>query len=798
MNTITELRLQLLENGYSPIRNRDKRTFMPGWPDIELTAEEITRWARKFSRDKGTGLRVENGLAVIDFDINDKTAMDAIADRVFERIPKLGDPNGALCVRLGKGAKEAWYVRTEEDFGRIHSRSWTRPGEGVDDGTHRVEIFGGASARQFGSFGPHTVADDGTVEVEYRWVDRSPLDTPQSELPELTKKEFFEIADIVEEVLRELGWSQVERSTAGENEARASVYDLTEDMVFTRSLDGGQVTFAELEDMARTGMLSGERYELSPVPWLRPQSNSGGGCLAGATHDGTLFIHDCDETVNHYPVTEAPGENGDATLERAAKLRKIAERLGMPAVPFDKRTAPRYSQGDIALRFVAEYGDEMRYVEAWGWMRWDGKVWQKDDKGTAYDRAHQMCCENVAGAPPATAKSMTSRAFAWAVVDLVKVHPKIASDTTSWDRDPWLLNTPDGVVDLRTGRVEPHSPDAGMTKMTTVSPGGSCPNWLRFVERAAGGDAALVDHYKRACGYALTGLTVEHALFFLHGTGGNGKTTFVDAIGGIMGTYHSIAPTEMLMASRGDRHPTELAMLVGARLVTAVETEEGRHWAEAKLKQLTGGDRIAARFMRMDFFEYKPQFKLMVMGNHKPMLYSVDEAIRRRMNLWPFTVTITAAEKRADLGEVLREEWAGILQWMVEGCLMWAASGLRAPESVKAATDAYLDNEDVFGQWLGEETVRKPDAFTSSSRLFTRWRKWAEDRGESVGSMKKMVEKMAGRGYQQKRTNTGNGFTGVDFGSSVVPNERANAAGEVVDLVARKLEKAAKEGKTGE
>jgi putative DNA primase/helicase len=798
MSTITELRLQLLANGYSPIRNRDKRTFMPGWPTVELTPAEIEMWGRKHKRDSATGLRVENGLAVIDFDINDKTAMNLIADRVFEAIPELGDPNANLLVRTGKGAKEAWFVRTDEEFGRIHSRSYTRPGEGVDDGTHRVEIFGGSSARQFGSFGPHTVTDDGVVEVSYAWPERSPEDTRQSELPELTKKQFFQIADIVEATLKELGWQMVERSSAGENEARASAYDLTEDMVFTRTLDGGQVTFSELEDMARNGMLDGERYEISPVPWLRPSSNSGGGCLAGATHDGTLFIHDCDETVNHFAVTEAPGENGDATLERAAKLKKIAERLGMPAVPVDKRTAPRDSQGDIALRFVAEYGDEMRYVEAWGWMRWDGKVWQKDDKGTAYDRAHQLCCENIAGAPVATARSMTSRAFAWAVVDLVKVHPKIASDTTSWDRDPWLLNTPDGVVDLRTGKMEPHNPDAGMTKLTTVSPGGSCPNWLRFIERATGGDKALIAHYQRACGYALTGLTVEHALFFLHGTGGNGKTTFVDAIGGIMGTYHAIAPTEMLMASRGDRHPTELAMLVGARLVTAVETEEGRHWAEAKLKQLTGGDRIAARFMRMDFFEYKPQFKLMVMGNHKPMLYSVDEAIRRRMNLWPFTVTITAAEKRADLGDVLREEWAGILQWMVEGCLMWAATGLAAPESVKAATDAYLDNEDVFGQWLDEETVRKPGAFTMSSRLFKHWERWAIERGETPGSMKKMVEKMSGRGYRQARTNAGKGFNGVDIGVSAPSNLKAGVVSEVVDLVARKLEKAKKDDKAAE
>ena len=302
MNTITELRLQLLENGYSPIRNRDKRTFMPAWPDVELTAEEITRWERKFSRDKGTGLRVENGLAVIDFDINDKVAMDMIADRVCERIPKLGDLNAALCVRLGKGAKEAWYVRTDEDFGRIHSRSWTRPGEGVDDGTHRVEIFGGASARQFGSFGPHTVADDGTVEVEYRWVDRSPLDTPQSELPELTKKEFFEIADIVEEVLRELGWGQVERSTAGENDA-IRVYDLTDDMQFDLNT-GDTVSLQQLRELAAADPDGGLRCSAS---WLEgAEAVNRSRCLVTVTRTGNLAIWESASGVTHCEASLQP------------------------------------------------------------------------------------------------------------------------------------------------------------------------------------------------------------------------------------------------------------------------------------------------------------------------------------------------------------------------------------------------------------------------------------------------------------------------------------------------------------
>lgn len=302
MNTTTELRLQLLENGYSPIRNRDKRTFMPGWPDVEITPEEIDRWGRRFKRDTATGLRVENGLAVLDFDINDKEAMDLIADRVCEAIPKLGDVNAPLCVRLGKGAKEAWYVRTDEEFGRIHTRSWTRPGEGVDDGTHRLEVFGGASARQFGSFGPHTVADDGTVEVEYRWVDRSPLDTRQSELPELTKKEFFQIADIVEEVLHELDWGQVERSTAGENDA-IRVYDLTDDMHFDLNT-GGTVSLQQLRELAAADPDGGLRCSAS---WLEgAEAVNRTRCLVTVTKTGNLAIWESASGVTHCEASLKP------------------------------------------------------------------------------------------------------------------------------------------------------------------------------------------------------------------------------------------------------------------------------------------------------------------------------------------------------------------------------------------------------------------------------------------------------------------------------------------------------------
>ena len=210
------------------------------------------------------------------------------------------------------------------------------------------------------------------------------------------------------------------------------------------------------------------------------------------------------------------------------------------------------------------------------------------------------------------------------------------------------------------------------------------------------------------CGYALTGSTKEHALFFLHGDGGNGKGVFLQTVSRLIYEYQCNAPISTFTVSQGDRHPTEIADLCGARLVTVAETEQGRQWSESLIKQLTGGDPMKARFMRQDLFEFTPQLTLVISGNHKPTLNTVDMAIRRRMNLIPFTVTIGPEEKDVDLPDKLEAEWPGILQWMIEGCLDWQKQGLAAPQSVIDATNEYLANEDALATWLLDKCETKP------------------------------------------------------------------------------------------
>jgi len=349
-----------------------------------------------------------------------------------------------------------------------------------------------------------------------------------------------------------------------------------------------------------------------------------------------------------------------------------------------------------------------------------------------------------------------------AVERLARSDQRLAATVDQWDRDPWLLNTPAGTVELKTGSIREHRRTDYITRLATSSPGGDCSRWRTFIDQITGQNCELASFIQRMLGYALTGSTQEQSLFFLYGTGANGKSVLLNTVSGILADYHTTAPIETFTASATDRHPTELAGLRGARLVTAIETEEGRRWAEAKIKSLTGGDPISARFMRQDFFTFTPQFKLIIAGNHKPSLRTVDEAIRRRFHLVPFTVTIPPAKRDPDLPNKLKAEWPGILRWMIDGCLAWQGEGLNPPTTVRKATAAYLEAEDAIAAWTGDCCVHDPNRWERSTALFGSWSAWATRNGESIGSLKAFSQKLEDRpGLTKQASNTGKGFYGL-------------------------------------
>jgi putative DNA primase/helicase len=431
--------------------------------------------------------------------------------------------------------------------------------------------------------------------------------------------------------------------------------------------------------------------------------------------------------------------------------------------------APEFSDEDIALNFAGRHEGRLCYIDQFGgWNFYDGQRWQElEPTRLALDLVRETCRgfshKAKADRKDKIAQEIASKKTSVAVEFLARSDRRLAATADQWDRNPWLLNCPSATIDLERQERREHRPEDFITRMTAVDPGTECPTWLRFLERTTNGDAQLQAFLQRTAGYALTGSTREHALFFLYGLGGNGKSVFVNTILGMVGDYGLAAPIETFTANRNEQHPTELARLRGRRLVVAVETEEGKRWSESRIKTLTGGDRIAARFMRQDFFEFTPEFKLVIAGNHRPALRGVDEGIRRRMNLIPFTVTIPPDERDDRLAEKLRDEWPGILGWAIEGCYEWQGEGLAPPECVRAATSQYLADEDTLGQWLEERCTVKEGFYGTTATLFGDWRKWAEKSGEFVGSQKRFSQLLQDRGFIRKReAMTGRaGFTGI-------------------------------------
>lgn len=423
----------------------------------------------------------------------------------------------------------------------------------------------------------------------------------------------------------------------------------------------------------------------------------------------------------------------------------------------------------IAVAFTGKYRDAMRYDhDAGAWYQWVQTRWLKLKVPVAFQFAREIGREQAR-----LRKAGFKSAVAAGAERFARADPAHRCTSDIWDQDPMLLGTPKGTIDLRNAKLRPASPADNITKLTGCEPSTkTAARWLEFLSEATGGDEEMIGYLQRVCGYCLTGLTSEHALFFVHGPGGNGKSVFLTVLQHVLGDYAKTAAMETFTASKFSSHPTDLASLQGARGVFASETEEGRSWAEARIKALTGGDKVSARFMRQDFFEYTPQFKLVIVGNHAPKLHNVDEAMRRRFHIIPFK--IKPAKVDPMLVEKLKEEAPQILGWMIKGCLAWQSDGLRRPAAVVAATDDYFANQDVFGQWLDARCRCEPDnlhLFTSTKALFRDWSKFAEEAGERPGDLKTFSPNLEKRGFTRERPRLAGdriwGFRGIElFGNA--------------------------------
>lgn len=288
-----------------------------------------------------------------------------------------------------------------------------------------------------------------------------------------------------------------------------------------------------------------------------------------------------------------------------------------------------------------------------------------------------------------------------------------------------------------------------MTRMAAAAPEGDAPRFREFLHEATGGDHELQRYLQRIAGYCLTGSTTEHALFFLFGPGGTGKSVLINVLAELVGDYAATASMDFFTVATGERHPADLASLNAARLVTATETEEGRRWNEAKVKAITGGDRITAHFMRRDPFTFTPMFKLLMCGNFRPAMRSADDAMRRRLHLTPFNHKPTTPDH--GLLEKLRHEFGGIMQWAVEGCLEWQRIGLASPRVVVEATAEYFEIENVLGRWIDERCHRGKDQCGTTKALFFDFAEWAKAAGEYAGTERRFYQRLLQLGFERER-----------------------------------------------
>lgn len=727
------------------------------WRAHVADSVDLVRWGQM-----GASVGLKCGwIAAADMDVSEAFYAD-IVDGV--RRDALGDTP----VRTGRAPKRLAVYRVVKPLTR--RRLWFTTPEG---GKHLIELLG--EGQQFVAAGLHP----GTGKP-YEW-DRMPK---ADELIEITPEQVEAFFTTVKDALEAFG---CECSFEGTGHAATDRTGIQQD-----ALKG------DIDLITQAVAATPNNNDLFPgrTDYVRMACAIKAACADDSSRGLDIFLewalrwegndrfagNDWDDAVSDWERCKPPFEVGAEYVlrtARAAGWKGEAEHV-FPAeeapVDGDKPASddPRpvkYSDSALADRFVADFGETVRYVDAWGrWLMWDGQRWRMDDTRKAWDLSRKVCnaasqeaertIENAKDAQRVATKVASAQVVS-NVLRLSMPARAIARTTDDWDADPWLLNSPGGIVDLRTGECLPHDPAKGCTKITAVAPGGDCPTWCSFLYDASGHDTELVDYLQRVVGYSLTGVTRDHALFFAHGPGGNGKGVFTNTLTAILGDYACVAGMETFVASNGDRHPTELARLRGARLVTAQETEEGRRWAESRIKALTGGDPITARFMRQDDFTFMPQFKLLIVGNHKPQMRNVDDAMRRRLQLIPFT--FRPPKPDPDLPERLKAEWGGIMAWAVEGCLAWQRVGLKPPRVVLDATEEYFEAEDAFGRWLLERTSRDPNAFSLTRDLFADWRQWCTTTGEWAGTEKRFSEMLDTRGFVKARSRTGRmGFRGIE------------------------------------
>lgn len=495
--------------------------------------------------------------------------------------------------------------------------------------------------------------------------------------------------------------------------------------------------------------------------WIRKDNNSVG-CFKGCSIGNVLTAHGLPafpvppkahfgaEQRKEAPKSDSPGgsnENADA----ADKQRRNSEEFNCTDVGNGYRFA-RDHRGVACFNHLSGK-----------WFVWDKKRWTEDNDAAVMQLAKETV-KGIYGEAAYTTDETRRKELAKHAIKseadgrmsamLHQAQSELPVKVEVFDADPLALNCDNGIIDLRTGELRPHDRKAMHTKLAPVAyvPSATAPKWEAFLERIFDADGSLIRFVQKAVGYTLTGDVSEQVLFILHGTGANGKSVFLKTLAALVADYGQAVRTETLMLKHHVGVSNDIAALRGARFISAVETDDGQRLAESTIKQLTGGDKVRARFLFQESFEFQPQFKIWLAANHKPEIRGSDYAIWRRIRLIPFNVTIPEKERNPKLDMELREELPGILAWAVEGCLAWQREGLGEPLAVKQATADYKDEMDVLAEFFADRCALGEHYRVTAKEIFTAYESWCLATGEMKQTQRWLGERLKERGCRTERT----------------------------------------------
>jgi putative DNA primase/helicase len=420
-----------------------------------------------------------------------------------------------------------------------------------------------------------------------------------------------------------------------------------------------------------------------------------------------------------------------------------------------------------AERFADQHREKIRFVPEWKkWIVWNGKRWEAG----ANEKVRKLAHKTVKGFYKLAAEADTTETAAklgkWAanscrsaaITAMLKEAASLLSiSPNDLDSNIWLFNCNNCTINLKTGKIHKHRREDFITKSTPTDflPEAKAPTFERVLKTCLADNQEKIDFVQRYFGYATSGSTKEQCFSIFYGSGANGKTTIINPIAEALGDYAQTTRPETLMVKRSGSIPSDLAKLKGSRLVTAAEAEDGHRLAESQIKQMTGGEKIQARVLYQDWFEYTPEFKVVLCTNHKPVIRGQDHAIWRRIRLVPFTVTIPKDQQDKDLPEKLQKELPGILNWIITGAAMWLRDGLGNSGEIQQATDEYRSEQNIIDNFLEGQCTVKDNASAEAGQLFETFDDWRQQEGHRKITQTKFGRMLVEIGFEKSRNSTG-------------------------------------------